>query len=43
MDECITKNFIEMIQDHMVWYRETQIKQCEMRPLEYRQNLGLCA
>lgn len=39
------ESFIEIIQDYMVWYREKRIKQSlgGMSPLEYRQNLGLCA
>lgn len=39
------EQFIQMIGDYMVWYREKRIKQSlgGMSPLEYRQNLGLCA
>lgn len=40
-----TQQFIQMIEDYMVWYREKRIKQSlgGMSPLEYRQNLGRCA
>ena len=37
--------FAKVIDDYMIWYREKRIK-CSlggMSPLEYRQNLGLCA
>lgn len=44
MDVSI-KQFIQAIEDYMVWYREKRIKQSlgGISPLEYRQNLGLCA
>lgn len=37
--------FVQVIEDYMVWYRERRIKSSlgGMSPLEYRQNLGLCA
>lgn len=39
------ESFIEMIQDYMVWYQKKRLKQYlgGMSPLEYRQNLELCA
>jgi len=39
------EGFTQAIEDYMVWYREKRIKHSlgGMSPLEYRQNLGLCA
>ena len=39
------KEFTQVIENYMVWYREKRIKHSlgGRSPLEYRQNLGLCA
>ena len=39
------EEFTQVIENYMVWYREKRIKHSlgGMSPLEYRQNLGLCA
>lgn len=44
IDVSIEK-FVQIIEDYMIWYREKRIKipLGGMSPLEYRQNLGLCA
>ena len=43
--DATIETFIQIIDDYMVWYREKRIKISlgGMSPLEYRQNLGLCA
>lgn len=39
------ENFIQIINDYMIWYRGKRIKLSlgGMSPMEYRQNLGLVA
>lgn len=39
------ESFIQIIEGYMVWYRQKRIESAlgGMSPLEYRQNLGLCA
>ena len=39
------KQFIEILNDYLIWYNEVRIKVSlgNMSPLEYRRNLGLVA
>lgn len=39
------EQFIQIIEEYMVWYGKKRIKQSlgGVSPIEYRQNLGLCA